>query len=69
MPERGEASTSALREGKLLHMRLTLFSSTWEKGATEVSAAEKVSAGACLRHQIIQLLEICEKENQRMLLS
>lgn len=26
----------------------------WEKGAAKVSVAEKVPAGACLRHQIIQ---------------
>lgn len=53
MPVRGEASTSALGEGKLLYMRLILFSSMWEKGAAKVSVAEKVPAGACLRHQII----------------
>lgn len=36
MCQRGDVSTSALREGKLSHRRWALFSSMWEKGAASI---------------------------------
>lgn len=66
MCQREVKSQPVLSERENCYTRLMLFSSMWEKGATKTSAVEKVSAGAHLRHQIIQPEDTQAREDQAL---